>query len=440
MNAQNLGIYPMQRWIFAFILPSLLLSFGVLPSVTQAAERELVILTTFSREPLLPLVEEFSRRYEGVEVQIIHRRAQSSVQLLNKSYIQNIDLVLSSSPYLMQHLAQSGKLVTLPERMQTPDWLKPYALPSSEQVATIGYSGAGLVWNQDYLKTHQLPQPKEFVDLAKPIYFGHVTMSTPARSGTTQMMVESILGKYGWQEGWGILLRVGANLATASARSFGVSDYIANGQFGVGPTIDSYALILGRKLDYVQFVYDESFTLMPTYVAQVRQNHNDEYAKAFIELLMSTSVQTNMESNDFAKHSTQDKSLFNERFTQLSMHNIILREECINTLFDLSITKQLPQLKDTLLALLDAKAQFARRPSILAKIEQIEASVFAMPISEEEVNALAEQLSPATESEEKQAEQSMLLAEKAHEWKVRLEKQLDQANQQLKILLAEEAQ
>lgn len=113
----------MQRWIFAFILPSLLLSFGVLPSVTQAAERELVILTTFSREPLLPLVEEFSRRYEGVEVQIIHRRAQSSVQLLNKSYIQNIDLVLSSSPYLMQHLAQSGKLVTLPERMQTPDWL-----------------------------------------------------------------------------------------------------------------------------------------------------------------------------------------------------------------------------------------------------------------------------------------------------------------------------
>ncbi|EKF9771129.1 ABC transporter substrate-binding protein [Vibrio cholerae] len=431
----------MQRWIFALILPSLLLTLGVLPAQLHAAERELVILTTFSREPLLPLVEEFSRRYQGVEVQIIHRRAQSSVQLLNKSYIQNIDLVLSSSPYLMQHLAQSGKLVTLPEPMQTPEWLKPYALPITEQVATIGYSGAGLVWNQDYLKTHQLPEPKQFSDLAKPIYFGHVTMSTPARSGTTQMMVESILAKYGWQKGWDILLRVGANLATASARSFGVSDYIANGQFGVGPTIDSYALILGRKLDYVQFVYDESFTLMPTYVAQVRQNHNDQYAKAFIELLMSSSVQSNMEGNDFAKHSVQDKSLFNEYFTRLPMGSIIRREECINALFDLAITKQLPQLKDTLLAVLEAKAQFARRSSVLAKIAQIEHTVFTMPITEQEVDALAAQLSPPAElSEEQQAEHAMLLAEKGHEWQTRLEKQLEQANQQLKILLAEEAQ
>ncbi|WP_181710623.1 ABC transporter substrate-binding protein [Vibrio tarriae] len=431
----------MQRWIFALILPSVLLSFGMLPTAAQAGERELVILTTFSREPLLPLVEEFSRRYQGIEVQIIHRRAQSSVQLLNKSYIQNIDLVLSSSPYLMQHLAESGKLVTLPEPMQTPEWLKPYALPITEQVATIGYSGAGLVWNQDYLKTHQLPEPKQFIDLAKPIYFGHVTMSTPSRSGTTQMMVESILAKYGWQKGWEILLRVGANLATASARSFGVSDYIANGQFGIGPTIDSYALILGRKLDYVQFAYDESFTLMPTYVAQVRQNHNDQYAKAFIELLMSTSVQTNMEGNDFAKHSLQDKSLFNEQFTRLPMGSIIRREECINALFDLAITKQLPQLKDTLLAVLEAKAQFARRPTVLDKIDQIEQTVFAMPITEQEVDTLATLLSPSSElNEEQQAEHAMLLAEKGHEWQSRLAKQLEQANQQLKILLAEEAQ
>ncbi|WP_170939901.1 ABC transporter substrate-binding protein [Vibrio cholerae] len=430
----------MPRWIFAFILPCLLLSLGV-PTQAQAAERELVILTTFSREPLLPLVEEFSRRYQGIEVQIIHRRAQSSVQLLNKSYIQNIDLVLSSSPYLMQNLAQSGKLAALPEPMQTPEWLKPYALPMTEHVATIGYSGAGLVWNQDYLKTHQLPEPKQFSDLAKPVYFGHVTMSTPARSGTTQMMVESILAKYGWQKGWEILLRVGANLATASARSFGVSDYIANGQFAVGPTIDSYALILGRKLDYVQFVYDESFTLMPTYVAQIRQNHNDQYAKAFIELLMSNAVQTNMEGNDFAKHSVQDQSLVNERFTRLPMGSIIRREECLNDLFDLVITKQLPQLKDTLLAVLEAKAQFARRPSVLAKIEQIERTVFTMPITEQEVDALAIQIAPNSAlSEEQQAESAMLLAEKGHEWQMRLEKQLEQANQELKILLAEEAQ
>ncbi|MGB5803195.1 MAG: ABC transporter substrate-binding protein, partial [Vibrio anguillarum] len=64
-------------------------------NTAYAKENELVILTTFSREPLLPLIEEFSKQYQGVDVQVVHRRAQSSIQLLNKSYIQNIDVVLS---------------------------------------------------------------------------------------------------------------------------------------------------------------------------------------------------------------------------------------------------------------------------------------------------------------------------------------------------------
>ncbi|WP_217534274.1 ABC transporter substrate-binding protein [Vibrio metschnikovii] len=423
----------MHRWIL------LCLILGVIPFSTalQASERKLVILTTFSREPLLPLVEEFNRRYNNVEVQIIHRRSQSSVQLLNRSYINNIDLVLSSSPYLMQHLAQSGKLVILPKYMQTPDWFKPYALPNSEQVAVIGYSGAGLMWNQDYLDIHDLPTPREFIDLVDPVYFGHITMSTPARSGTTQMMLESLVAKYGWNQSWDILLRVGANLATASARSFAVSAHIANGQFGIGPTIDSYALIWERKLDHISFIYDESFTLMPTYVAQVKQIGNDKYAKAFIELLMSLSVQNSMENNDFAKHRIQDKSLFNSNFTQLNMSQMMKREEIINALFDLAITKQIPQLKDIMFGLLEMKLQFADQPLILEKIAKIESAVFRIPISEEEVNQFALRLSRTSDSEELQAEQSILFVEKKHEWQKRLEKQLEEANQQLKYLLAE---
>lgn len=142
-------------------------------SLASAQEKELVILTTFSREPLLPLIDEFSKQYQDVDVQVVHRRAQSSVQMLSKSYIQNIDIVLSSSPYLMQHLAENGRLTTLPERFQAPEWLRPYMLPPAGQVVTIGYSGAGIVWNRDYLQTHQLPKPKQFSDLTSPVYFGH---------------------------------------------------------------------------------------------------------------------------------------------------------------------------------------------------------------------------------------------------------------------------
>jgi phosphoglycerate transport regulatory protein PgtC len=406
-------------------------------SLATAQDKELVILTTFSREPLLPLIDEFSKQYQDVDVQVVHRRAQSSVQMLSKSYIQNIDIVLSSSPYLMQHLAENGRLTTLPERFQAPEWLRPYMLPPAGQVVTIGYSGAGIVWNRDYLQTHQLPKPKQFSDLTSPVYFGHLTMSTPARSGTTQLMVESILAKYGWQEGWRLLTNIGANMATISSRSFGVSDYVAKGQFGIGPTIDSYALILERKFDHVEFAYDESFTLMPTYVGLVKQQHNDIYAKAFIDLLMSKAVQTNMDSNDFAKHGLSDNSLFNDRFTRLSVATLIQREDCMNLLFDLMISKRLPALKDTWLSLINARKHYQDNPQVLAQIKQIEQQIFSVPISEKELDAVVNQISPLADvsDDSQQAAKTMLLTELSHSWKKQIDANQQQANEQLKSLL-----
>jgi len=409
------------------------LSFGV---PVSAQEKELVILTTFSREPLLPLIDEFSNQYKDVDIQIVHRRAQSSVQMLNKSYIQDIDIVLSSSPYVMQHLVEDGRLTTLPERFQAPGWLREYMLPPTNQVVTIGYSGAGLVWNRDYLQTHNLPEPKQFSDLRSPVYFGHLTISTPARSGTTQLMVESILAKYGWDQGWQLLTNIGANMATISSRSFGVSDYVAKGQFGIGPTIDSYALILERKLDHIQFSYDESFTLMPTYVALVEQKHSDIYAKAFVELLMSKAVQSNMDTNDFAKHSINDESLFNERFTRLSSAAIIQREDCLNLLFDLMISKRLPALKDTWLSIVNVRRNFNDDPAIAAQIDQIERLVFSAPVDEKELAKIVNQLSPLADSndESQQVAKTMLLTELSHTWKKQLDSNLNQANRQLKAL------
>lgn len=437
MNAHFLRFLTFFRRIFSQASGlGLLCSCLLLGTSVSAQEKELVILTTFSREPLLPLIDEFSKQYQDVDVQVVHRRAQSSVQMLSKSYIQNIDIVLSSSPYLMQHLAENGRLTTLPERFQAPEWLRPYMLPPAGQVVTIGYSGAGIVWNRDYLQTHQLPKPKQFSDLAAPVYFGHLTMSTPARSGTTQLMVESILAKYGWEEGWRLLTNIGANMATISSRSFGVSDYVAKGQFGIGPTIDSYALILERKFDHVEFAYDESFTLMPTYVALVNQQHNDIYAKAFVDLLMSKAVQTNMDENDFAKHGLSDKSLFNEHYTRLSVATLIQREDCLNLLFDLMISKRLPALKDTWLSIVNARNQHSQNPQLSAQIDAIEQLVFSVPISEQELDKVVNQISPLADAsdESQQVAKTMLLAELSHAWKKRLDTNLQQANEQLKAL------
>ena len=405
-------------------------------SYAQASNNQLVILTTFSREPLLPLIEAFSAQHQNVDIQIVHRRTQSSIQLLNKSYHQDIDLVLSSSPFLMQHLADSGKLARFDNQVKTPAWLKSYILPPEDQVVTIGYSGAGLIWNTDYLATHQLPTPSAFTDLVDFRYFGHITMSTPSRSGTTQLMIESILAKYGWQQGWRILLNIGANLATISSRSFSVSDYVAKGQFGIGPTIDSYAMILEKKLDFIRFKYDDTFTLMPTYIAQIQRVPQDPFAQTFIEFLLSQSVQANMDSSAFAKHAVDERALFNERHSQLSIQAVTGREAWVNILFELAITKRLPQLKDTWLALNHARIKFANNPTMLAKLDVIEAKVFSIPVSEADLMALEQalQIARAEQRENQPAAETMAITEVSHHWKIAFAQALQQAGEELKQL------
>ncbi len=45
-------------------------------------------------------------------------------------------------------------------------------------------SGYGIMYNTRYLRANKLPLPKEWDDLKKPIYAGHVGISAPSRSGT----------------------------------------------------------------------------------------------------------------------------------------------------------------------------------------------------------------------------------------------------------------
>lgn len=408
----------------------LVITMALFPALVQAKDNELVILTTFSREPLGALIEEFAKQYPQVEVRLIHRRTQSSIQLLSRSYIQDIDLVLTSSPFLMQELSDHGRLNVLNAATQTPDWLKPFVLPPNDKVAVLGYSGAGIVWNQDYLSANSLPAPKTFIELTDPIYFGHITMSTPSRSGTTQMMIESMLTQYGWEKGWQIILNTGANLGTISARSFGVSDYVAKGQFGLGPTIDSYALLLKQGFDHLSFTYDRDLTLMPTYMAEIQGKQPDQYAQKFIQMLQSDDVQSRLVTSSMAKHAIADSRLLSEQNPALDLKQVMIRESIVNQIFDIAITQRLPVLKDTWLSLLtlekklkDAKTQ--------KRLNDLELTLFSLPLSEHDVEMLGKSIARIKSKDGEGTNQTqVLMAEFSHKLKTQL--------MQTQILIEEE--
>lgn len=416
----------------------LLFAFTSFSPFVLASQEQLVILTTFSSDPVAELMVEYKQQNPDIDIKLIHRRTQSAIALLNKSYIQDVDLVLSSSPFLMEELDKRGQLGKVSFRNEMPQWLMPFVLPQRNKVISVGYSGAGLVWNNDYLAANNLPVPERFINLTSFDYFGHITMSTPSRSGTTQMMIESILEQHGWELGWSIVINIGANLGTISSRSFSVSDYVAKGQFGIGPTIDSYALVLPKQFKHVDFGYDSDFTLMPTYIGVLKNSAGNEATTKFIDLLLSSQIQGDMAQTSFAKHSINDPSLYRGNNPALRLDKLMNREKLVNIIFDEAITKRLPELQDVWFSLSQFQQLNRTNAERVAAVNQLKLQLFSVPISEQEVASLGQSIEAQKEVPPlSNGIEQALLAEFRYRFADKFERNLDLVTRQLRQLQIE---
>jgi spermidine/putrescine-binding protein len=116
-------------------------------------------------------------------------------------------------------------------------------------------------------------------------------MSSPSRSGTTQLTVETILQGEGWDKGWTQLLQMMGNAAAITDRSFAVPDGVNNGQYGIGIVIDFFGLA-GKYSGFpVDFVYPSVTAVVPANIALVAGSKNPEEAKKFMAYSMSVEGQ-----------------------------------------------------------------------------------------------------------------------------------------------------
>jgi ABC-type Fe3+ transport system substrate-binding protein len=152
-------------------------------------------------------------------------------------------------------------------------------------------AGYGLMWNTRYLAANKLPAPAQWADLMKPVYFGHVAISSPSRSGTTHLTVETMLQGEGWDAGWRQLLQIAGNCAAVTERSFGVPDGVNNGQFGIGLVIDFFGLA-GKYSGFpVEFAYPNVTAVVPANIGLVAGAKNAAEARKFISYTVSAEGQ-----------------------------------------------------------------------------------------------------------------------------------------------------
>jgi phosphoglycerate transport regulatory protein PgtC len=101
-------------------------------------------------------------------------------------------------------------------------------------------SGFGIVYNKQYLQTYNLPVPNDWTDLANPIYNGSIIACPPSKSGSNLMIMQILLQYYGWNQGWALINKIGANIAEYTTGSALVGPYIGKGEYGIAPIIDQY--------------------------------------------------------------------------------------------------------------------------------------------------------------------------------------------------------
>ena len=273
--------------------PALLGIIGLLAAVlpgAAVAQQQVVIVTSFPKELTDAYKAAFEKANPGIRVEILNKPTPAGVAFIREAPATNKpDVFWVSAPDAFEVLSKEKLLAKIESpAKEVPARIGNYPI-NDPRGFYLGQAlaGYGIMWNTRYLKAHKLPEPKEWADLAKPVYFSHVSMSSPSRSGTTHLTVETILQGEGWAKGWRQMLMIAGNCAAITDRSFDVPDGVNNGQYGIGLVIDFFGLAAKASGFPSEFVYPSMTAIVPANIGMVAGAKNAENARRFINYTMS---------------------------------------------------------------------------------------------------------------------------------------------------------
>ncbi len=396
------------------------------PAFAQAPSGKVTVVTSFSKDVTDPIKRAFEKATPGVTLDVQNRNTNAGVKFLEETRANNqTDLFWASAPDAFEVLKSKGLLQQYkPKATGIPEKVGAFPINNPEgYYFGFAASGYGIMWNERYAKANRLPDPKEWSDLAKPVYFDHVAIAAPSRSGTTHLTIETILQGEGWDQGWRTIKEMAGNFRQVMERSFGVPDAVNSGQVGYGIVIDFFAFSSQASGFPVKFVYPTVTTIVPANVGIVANAPNTAAAQAFVEFLLSPQGQEVLLEpsirrlpinpavyekappdypNPFKDPTLGARVKFDVEVSEK-------RTAAVDTLFDQLISFQLEALKGATKAIHEAEAALAKKdnPQGRALVKEARDLVAAMPISEAEA-ASPQTAAAFTGGKEKGARQAEL--------------------------------
>lgn len=366
----------------------------------QAVSGKLTIVTSFPVSVTVPFKTAFEKKHPDVKVEMLNKKTSAGIKYIQETADNNkSDMFWASAPDAFEVLKGDDLLVKYKTSFKgIPEKVGAFPINDPDgYYKGFAVSGYGIMWNKRYLKAKKLPVPKEWADLKKSIYSKHVGMSSPSRSGTTHLTVETLIQGLGWEKGWAEWKAIAGNFKTITERSFGVPSGVNSGQFGLGVVIDFFGLSSKATGYPVDFVYPSITALVPANIAILKNSPNAEAAQAFINFLLSSDGQeilldpkisrlpVNVAAyakapkgypNPFKGSSIKSSVTFDVNLSK-NRYNVV------NSLFDVMITYRIDELREAVTALNTAKAAQKGKSNKEANnlIAEAEALINAVPIS-----------------------------------------------------------
>ena len=390
---------------FAALTTVTLLLFTLLAGPVAAADLEdkLVIVTSFPKDLTGPFKAAFEAKFPGTQVEVLQKQTSAAVTYIQETAQGNAtDLMWASAPDAFEVLKADGLLDPYKPRAEgIPEKIGSYPINDPDgHFVGFAASGYGIMWNTRYLEAKNLPEAKEWDDLKKPVYHGHVGMSSPSRSGTTHLTVETVLQGEGWDKGWATWKEIAGNFKMVTERSFGVPEGVNSGDFGLGIVIDFFGFSSQATGFPVAFVYPTVTTLVPANIGIVKNAPHPAAAQAFIEFLLSLEGQELLLDPAIRRLPVNPATYakapegFPNPFADTSIGAAVKfdvdlsknRYNIVNSLFDVLITYRLEDLTAAVKAIQAAEAALAAKPNPEAKalVDEALALVDAMPITDAE--------------------------------------------------------
>lgn len=375
---------------------------GLLASGAMAAEK-VVIVTSFPEDMTSVIEKGFETAHPDIDVEILNKSTSSGVKYVQEIAGSNTaDIFWASAPDAFEVLKSGGLLAKVePEADGIPDMIGAYPMNDPDgYYFGFAASGYGIMWNTRYLEANGLEPAREWADLEKPEYFGHVGMSAPSRSGTTHLTVETVLQGEGWDKGWADWKWMGGNFASVTERSFGVPDGVNTGSFGLGVVIDFFAFSSKASGFPVDFAYPKVTALVPANIGVIENAPNHDAAVTFVEYLLSPEGQKVLfdpaimrlpvnpavyaEAPEGLPNPFEDQSIGAEVKFDVDVSGA--RYYVVSSLFDVMITYRLDDLKAAVKAVQDAEAKHADGSNAEARalIDEARALIEAVPVTEEQ--------------------------------------------------------